>query len=80
MTDRSTRFGADDASLQGGLTPTLALRAREAAKALGISPRMLQKLTHAGEVPHLHLGKAVLYPVRDLERWLSEQAAREVGS
>lgn len=38
------------------------------------------KLTQAGQVPHLRLGKAVLYPVRDLERWLSERAAREVSS
>lgn len=57
--------------------PPLALRQAPAAEALGISLRLLQVLTKAGEVPHLRLGKAVLYPVRDLEQWLSERAAAE---
>lgn len=54
----------------------LALRAKDAASLLGISPRLLWSLTNRGEVPHLRLGRAVLYPVDDLRRWLSEQASR----
>lgn len=56
--------------------PVLALRAREAAAALGISTRTLWSLTACGEVPHLRLGRATLYPVAQLEVWLAERAAK----
>jgi predicted DNA-binding transcriptional regulator AlpA len=53
----------------------LALRPKQAAAALGISPRKLWELTNIGAVPHVRLGRAIVYPVSLLERWLSEQAA-----
>lgn len=53
----------------------LALRPKQAAKALGIGERLLWDLTHQGLIPHLRLGRAVLYPLPDLQRWLSEQSA-----
>ena len=56
-------------------TPCLAMRPREAAKALGISERLLWDWTNRGEVPHIRIGKAILYPVDVLRRWLDEQAA-----
>ena len=56
-------------------TPCLAMRPREAAKALGISERLLWDWTNRGEVPHVRIGKAVLNPVDVLRRWLDEQAA-----
>jgi excisionase family DNA binding protein len=56
-------------------TPCLAMRPREAAKALGISERLLWEWTNRGEVPHIRIGKAILYPVDVLRRWLEEQAA-----
>lgn len=56
--------------------PVLALRAREAAAALGISSRSLWSLTACGEVPHVRLGRAVVYPVAQLEAWLAERAAK----
>lgn len=56
----------------------LALRPREAAKALGISPRLLWQLTHDGVVPCVRVGngkrRSVLYPVADLQAWLSRKA------
>jgi len=55
-------------------TPCLAMRPREAAKALGISERLLWDWTDRGEVPHVRIGKAILYPVDVLRRWLDEQA------
>jgi len=63
-------------------TPCLAMRPREAAKALGISERLLWDWTNRGEVPHIRIGKAILYPVDVLRRWLDEQAAtgKEVSS
>lgn len=55
--------------------PRLALRPKEAAAALSIGERLLWSMTNRGEIPHIKLGKCVLYPVVELERWLSEQAA-----
>lgn len=52
----------------------LALRPRSAAKALGISVRTLWALTASGQIPHIKLGRAVLYPVGQLQTWLSDQA------
>jgi len=56
-------------------TPCLAMRPREAAKALGISERLLWDWTNRGEIPHIRIGKAILYPVDVLRRWLDGQAA-----
>lgn len=57
---------------------SLALRPREAAKALGISPRLLWQLTHDGEIPCVRVGsgkrRTVLYPVGELQAWLSRRA------
>ena len=54
----------------------LALRPKEAAKALGIGERLLWSMTNQGAIPHLRLGKAILYPVAELERWLAERVAK----
>lgn len=54
----------------------LALRPREAARALGISERTLWTWTQAGDVPHLRRNGTILYPVDTLRRWLDEQAAQ----
>ncbi len=58
----------------------LALRPKEAALALGIGERKLWELTadQTSGIPHLHLGRAVVYPVTELTRWLAEQAGRSV--
>jgi excisionase family DNA binding protein len=60
--------------------PRLALRPREAAKALGVSERTLWSWTQQGRVPCKRIGKAVLYPVDALRRWLDEQAEPEGGA
>jgi excisionase family DNA binding protein len=58
--------------------PPLALRPREAAQMLGVSPRTLWEWTRTGIVPAVRLGsgkrKTVLYPVAALQTWLSQQA------
>ena len=62
---------------------SLALRPREAAKALGISPRTLWGLTAPrGPIPCLRIGhsnkrQTVLYPVAELKVWLSREAEPE---
>lgn len=53
----------------------LSLRPAEAAAALGIGERLLWEMTNRGEIPCARIGRAVLYPVAELERWLSAQAA-----
>jgi len=58
----------------GAPPPRLALRAKDAAWALGIGERLLWSLTNRGEIPHVRLGRTVLYPVDELRRWLSDQA------
>ena len=55
-------------------TPCLAMRPREAAKALGISERTLWEHTERGTIPHIRLGKAILYPVDLLRDWLKNQS------
>lgn len=58
-------------------TAALALRHREAAKALGISERLLWQLAHDGAIPckRVGLGKrqTVLYPVAAIQEWLSQR-------
>jgi predicted site-specific integrase-resolvase len=69
--------------MSNDVSPPLALRPRDAAKALGISPRLLWQLTKDGVVPCVRVGdgkrKAVLYPVADLRAWLSRAAAEPKG-
>lgn len=55
-------------------TPALALRPKEAARALGISQRLLWSKTNSGEIPHCRIGRAVLYPVDLLQEYLAEKA------
>jgi len=59
--------------------PKLALRPREAAGALGISPRLLWTLTKNGDIPHTKIGRAVVYPVDRLREWLAARC-RENGA
>ena len=57
----------------------LALRPRDAAKALGVSARLLWQLTHDKKIPCLKVGRVVLYPMADLQDWLSRQVAAKGG-
>lgn len=65
------------------LPTPLALRPREAAKALGISARHLWQLTKDGHIPYVRVGsgtrKTVLYPVAELQAWLARQTVKKEG-
>jgi excisionase family DNA binding protein len=61
-------------------TPCLAMRAREAALALGISDRLLWEWTSRGQVPHIRMGKVILYPVDTLRTWLQQQAQKKTDA
>jgi excisionase family DNA binding protein len=45
----------------------------EVARMLNISARTVWTLTKAGGVPHLRIGRRVLYPVDALRRWADER-------
>lgn len=77
---RVDRSATGDASLEigsernlGPLEP-LALRARDAARLLGISERSLWSLTKCGDVPHVRIGRTVTYPVEALRAWLKKRS------
>ena len=62
-------------------TPTepLALRPKDAAKALGIGQRKLWSLTQPrGPIPAVKIGTCVVYPVEGLRKWLADEAAKGV--
>ena len=61
--------------------PYLALRPKDAAKAIGIGERKLWELTNRGLVPHIRLpdSKCILYPIDALRSWLTEQVQKKGG-
>jgi excisionase family DNA binding protein len=65
------------------LSSPLALRPRAAAKALGISARHLWQLTKDGHITCVRVGsgtrKTVLYPMAELQAWLTRQATPANG-
>ena len=58
--------------------PILALRPKDAARALGIGQRKLWELTadRTSGIPHVKFGRAILYPVDELRTWLADRAAK----
>jgi excisionase family DNA binding protein len=54
----------------------LALRPKDAAKALSIGERLLWSKTNAGEIPHVRIGRTIVYPIEQLREWLAAQAKR----
>ena len=60
----------------GGAPLRLALRAKDAALALAIGERKLWELTNRNLIPHVRIGKAIVYPVELLRQWLAEQAIK----
>jgi excisionase family DNA binding protein len=65
--------------MTGAANTALALRPREAAKALGVSERTLWGWTHVGTVPHVRIGRTILYPVDALRDWLKQQSVPAEG-
>jgi len=57
----------------------LLLSAHEAAKALCISPRTLARLTAAGTIPCVRIGRRVLYDTGDLTDYIDRQKGAQHG-
>ena len=64
----SRRGSADGQSLP------MALRPKDAARAMAISERLLWEWTRNEGLPHVRIGNVVLYPVDCVKRWLDERA------
>ena len=58
--------------------PRLALRPKDAARALAIGPRKLWELTNRNAIPHCRIGRAIVYPIAELECWLADEARKAV--
>ena len=58
----------------------LLLTAREAAKAVSISPRTRGTLRTEGHIPHVRLGRAVRYDPDDLAIWGKDQRTSRRGN
>ena len=56
----------------------LLLVPKEAAAALGISPRLLWSKTKIGEIPCMRIGKAVRYSPAALQAWI-DKASQQGG-
>jgi len=56
----------------------LALRAPDAARALGLSERQLWTLTNSGQIPCVRFGARIVYPVDMLREWLTEQGRKSI--
>jgi excisionase family DNA binding protein len=53
--------------------PPILLSLKDAARALAVSDRSLWEWTKGGKVPHVRLGRRVLYSPDDLRRWVEGQ-------
>jgi len=49
----------------------LLLDAQETARALHISPRLLWRLSKDNQIPHVRIGRRVLYDPKDLDVWIA---------
>lgn len=48
----------------------LCLNAAEVSEMTGISLSLIRKLTRGGEIPHIKVGRRILYPLTGIEDWL----------
>ena len=57
-------------------TPKLALRLPAMAEALSISERLLSQLVAENRIPHARVNRVLLFPVREVQDWLTTEAAK----
>jgi excisionase family DNA binding protein len=57
------------------LSERLALSISEAARAMGVSERLIRSIL--SDLPHCHVGNRVVIPVSLLDEWLRKQAQEE---
>jgi len=62
--------GGDESLANPSPPEPLLINEREAARLLSVSPRHLESLRRAGDVPHRRLGQRVLYSPAELRQWV----------
>ncbi len=65
---------------QEAATPRLLLRIPEAAKALGLGRTKIYELIAAGELPVIHVGRAVRVSVTALQKWVEAQDQQQMSA
>lgn len=50
--------------------PLICYSAREVAQITGLSLSMVRKLTRNGNIPHVKVGRRILYPISAIHEWL----------
>ena len=51
----------------------LCLSAAEVSELTGVSLSLIRKLTRGGEIPHVRVGRRILYPLTGIEDWLNSR-------
>ncbi len=64
-------------SLQEDTPQRLLLRIPEVAKTLGIGRSKIYELIATGELPTIHVGRAVRISVSTLQKWVEEREQQE---
>ncbi len=59
--------------------PVIALGREGAALATSLSVTEIDRLVKANAIPHFRQGRRVIFPVKQLEKWLSELVANQRG-
>ncbi len=77
--DHSERKGFMERQ-QETATPRLLLRIPEAAKALGLGRTKIYELIAAGELPVIHVGRAVRVSVTALQKWVEAQDQQQMSA
>lgn len=55
-------------------TTVLAVRLRQVTRLLNVSERTVRLWVKEGRIPHMRVGRTLLFPVAELQRWLTTQA------
>jgi excisionase family DNA binding protein len=55
----------------------LLVKADDLAIMLGISVKTVWNLEKRGELPHINIGRRVLFPVDEIRRWIAERTIKE---
>jgi len=56
------------------------LSVAETAELLGISQSFLYKLAESESIPHIRLGRAIRFDIRQIDVWLEGITSNETGS
>ena len=53
----------------------MCMNAEEVAEMTGLSVSLIRRMTRYGHIPHLRLGRRILYPTAAINSWISENTS-----